>query len=230
MTNSQLIIAIDGYSSCGKSTLARSLADSLDYLFIDTGAMYRAVTWYFIHNELDTSMTSSALKTVMEQIDIRLDRQKGMTVTYLNGKNVEQMIRTKEVTDQVSQVSALFEVREKIVAMQQKMAGERGLVMEGRDIGTVVFPNADLKIFLTAELEVRIDRRYQELLHKGITISRKEVSQNLQQRDHIDSSRVHGPLKKAYNAVVIDNSNLNVAEQVAMILALIKVRFNVMNI
>jgi cytidylate kinase len=219
----KIIIAVDGRSSCGKSTLAKALAAALDYLYIDSGAMYRAVTLYFLRNEIDWE-DSRQVETALAQIQIHFDRSRGALRTLLNGEDVEEAIRTMEVSGAVSPVSAIPAVRRALVAQQQQLGSRRGIVMDGRDIGTVVFPAAELKIFLTASSEERTRRRYQELLAKGKEISREAVAQNLAQRDHIDSTREDSPLRQAEDAVVLDNTNLTEKEQLAMALALAQAR------
>ncbi len=219
----KIIVAIDGHSSCGKSTLAKDLANSLNYLYIDSGAMYRAVTLYLLQNDLpfdQAGLIEQALGKM--QITFRLENDGPQTL--LNGQNVEQDIRQMTVSRHVSQVSALSVVRRNLVARQQAMGMDKGIVMDGRDIGTVVFPEAELKIFLTADIEVRAQRRYRELLGRGIDVDLEAVTANLIERDHIDSTRTDSPLKKAADAVVIDNSNLSREEQLMMISELARLR------
>ena len=208
----KIIIAIDGYSSCGKSTLARGLARRLHYLHIDSGAMYRAVTLYFIRhriNYLDENEVEAALK----KISIRLGFENESQVTWLNNENVEFAIREPAVNEFVSNVSTLSAVRKEMVAQQREMGQGKGLVMDGRDIGTVVFPEAELKLFLVADIDVRVERRWLELQSKGRDLDRDEVRTNLLLRDHIDSTRLDSPLRKADDAMVIDTSYLNEKEQ-----------------
>lgn len=218
-----IIIAIDGRSSCGKSTLAKSLAEALDYLYIDSGAMYRAVTLYFLRNHIDRERPEQ-VSQALEAIVISFRRDHGVPRTFLNGEDVEEAIRTMEVSRQVSPVSAIPAVRRALVAQQQALGARKGIVMDGRDIGTVVFPEAELKIFLTASEEKRTERRFQELRAKGKHFTRAEITENLRERDHIDSTREDSPLRQAEDAVVIDNTNLTPAEQRAMALALAEVR------
>jgi cytidylate kinase len=208
----KIIIAIDGFSSCGKSTLAQALAKRLQYLHIDSGAMYRAVTLYFIHYNVDINNeheVASALRKIAIHLGFEEDRQ----VTWLNGVNVEQAIREPEVNRLVSDISTISIIRKEMVAQQRKMGAEKGLVMDGRDIGTVVFPEAELKIFLVADIEVRVERRWLELVSKGIQADKKDIRENLLMRDHIDSTRQDSPLRKAEDATVIDTSYLNEKEQ-----------------
>lgn len=213
----KIIIAIDGHSSCGKSTMAKDLAKKIGYKYIDTGAMYRAVTLYCIENRLfeGENLNLEELKKAIPdiKIDFRFNQETGRSDTYLNGKNVEKEIRTMEVADKVSIVSAVAFVRHAMVAQQQEMGKEKGVVMDGRDIGTVVFPNAELKVFVTASPEIRAQRRLDELRSKGEPASFEEVLENVKKRDLIDSTRTEGPLKKADDALVLDNSNLNIEEQ-----------------
>ncbi len=208
----KIIIAIDGYSSCGKSTLAQALAKRLHYLHIDSGAMYRAVTLYFIRYQVDLHHEKD-VASALEKISIHLGFEDEVQVTWLNGENVESAIREPAVNELVSEVSTISSVRKAMVAQQRKMGIDKGLVMDGRDIGTVVFPDAELKIFLTADLEVRVERRWLELLNRGINASREEVRENLLHRDHIDSTRHDSPLRKADNATIIDTSYLTEKEQ-----------------
>ena len=208
----RITIAIDGYSSCGKSTLARALAKRLHYLHIDSGAMYRAVTLYFIRHHINLQ-NDSEVADALKKISIRLGFERESQVTWLNEENVEAAIRTPEVNELVSNVSTLSAVRKEMVAQQRRMGKGEGLVMDGRDIGTVVFPDAELKIFLVADAEVRVERRLLELQSKGIHVDRNEVRANLLLRDHIDSTRFDSPLKQAPDAMVIDTSYLTEKEQ-----------------
>ncbi len=208
----KITIAIDGFSSCGKSTLAQALAKRLQYLYIDSGAMYRAVTLYFIHYQVDINNKEEVV-SALQKISIHLGFEDDVQVTWLNGVNVESAIREPEVNQLVSNVSTLSAVRKEMVSQQRKMGADKGLVVDGRDIGTVVFPNAELKLFLIADIEVRVERRWLELLNKGIIATRDEVRDNLLLRDHIDSTRYDSPLRKAEDATVIDTSYLTQKEQ-----------------
>jgi len=212
----KITIAVDGFSSCGKSTLAKQLAAKLGYVYIDSGAMYRAVTLYALRNnmivneELDTKKLIASLDDVKIHFEMNAN---GEPQTFLNGANVEREIRKIYVSQWVSPVAAVPEVRHVMVAQQQKMGEAKGVVMDGRDIGTTVFPNAELKIFVTADVDVRAQRRYDELLAKGETVDMGEIKSNLQERDRIDQSRAESPLRKADDAVVIDNSHITRDEQ-----------------
>ena len=212
----KITIAVDGFSSCGKSTLAKQLAAKLGYVYIDSGAMYRAVTLYALRNnmivdeELDTKKLIASLDDVKIHFELNAN---GEPQTFLNGTNVEREIRKIYVSQWVSPVAAVPEVRHVMVAQQQKMGEAKGVVMDGRDIGTTVFPNAELKIFVTAEVDVRAQRRYDEMLSKGEPADMNEVKQNLQERDRIDQSRTESPLRKADDAVVLDNSHITRDEQ-----------------
>lgn len=214
----KIIIAIDGYSSCGKSTLAKSLASHLGYTYIDSGAMYRAVTLYLLDNNIRVE-EASKVSEALNNINIRFDADNH---TLLNGRDVEQDIRRMKVSDYVSEVAALPEVRRAMVSQQQQLGDTKGIVMDGRDIGTVVFPKAALKIFLTADPEIRAKRRHEEILQKGQTASLKTVRDNLTHRDHIDSTRADSPLRKAADAIIIDNTLLNREEQLKRAIFLAK--------
>jgi cytidylate kinase len=214
----KITIAIDGHSSCGKSTMAKDLAKSIQYNYIDSGAMYRAATLYCLQNgffngdNLDLANLQNHIDDI--RITFQFNEQTGYSDTYLNGENVEKQIRGMEVADKVSPVAAVGFVREAMVRQQQAMGKDKGIVMDGRDIGTVVFPNAELKIFVTARPEVRAQRRLDELVAKGDeNVSFEDVLKNLEKRDHIDSTRKDGPLRKADDAVVLDNSDITIAEQ-----------------
>ncbi|MEM9076705.1 MAG: (d)CMP kinase [Bacteroidota bacterium] len=213
----KIIIAIDGYSSTGKSTIAKRLANALDYIYVDTGAMYRAVTLYALQEGFfgGTNGDEAALVKSLPKIELRFvrDMELGSCDMYLNGENVEKEIRTLDVARKVSQVAAIKEVREKLVHLQQQMGVEKGIVMDGRDIGTVVFPEAELKIFMTASPETRASRRYKELLDRGDEVTYDEVLKNVQQRDLIDSTRSVSPLRKAKDAIEFDNSDMGLEEQ-----------------
>jgi cytidylate kinase len=212
-----LIIALDGHSSCGKSTFAKTIAKLLGYIYIDSGAMYRAVTLYAMQNGLivDGKANTDKIAQQLPNIDIefRFNPQTSQNETYLNGVNVELQIRSLEVSQNVSEISTLKAVRQRLVALQQKMGNNKGIVMDGRDIGTVVFPNADIKLFMTASLEVRAQRRFKELQEKGIAGTLDDVVRNLARRDEIDQSRNESPLKKASDAIILDNSNLTPDQQ-----------------
>lgn len=215
----KITIAIDGFSSCGKSTLARDLAKALGYAYVDSGAMYRAVTLYFLENEIDYA-DPTAVRRALPLIQIQFRHQNNGNHTFLNGEDVEEKIRTMEVSQHVSPVAAISQVRKAMVAQQQALGREKGIVMDGRDIGTVVFPEAELKIFLKASPAVRAQRRYEELLKKGWDISKEEVKKNLAERDHIDSTRADSPLKQAEDAIVVDNSLLTPQEQLEYVMRL----------
>lgn len=212
----KITIAIDGYSSCGKSTLAKALAQRLGYTYIDSGAMYRAVTLYFLRHGIAVE-DAQRVKSALGEIQIRFDLANR---TLLNGELVESEIREMRVSNYVSEVAAVPEVRRAMVAQQQEMGSEKGIVMDGRDIGTVVFPRAELKIFLTAAAHIRTKRRYDELQAKGVPATLEDIAQNLQHRDHIDSTREDSPLRKAADAVVIDNTSLDRDAQLQQAIAL----------
>lgn len=210
----KIIIAIDGFSSCGKSTLAKAMAKALEYVFVDTGAMYRAIALYFLRNNIafnDAASIEAALHAIELRFKYNSTSQK--SDMYLNGENVEQEIREMQVSQKVSEVASIAAVRDFAVAQQQAMGVDKGIVMDGRDIGTVVFPNAELKLFVTADPAIRLERRYQELLQTNPAIQKEEVAANLQQRDLMDSTRAHSPLKQADDALVLDNTNLDRAQQ-----------------
>lgn len=215
----KIIIAIDGHSSCGKSTLAKGLAKALHYAYVDSGAMYRAVTLFFLEHEVDLH-NAEAVDAALQHIEIHFERIEGQNHTFLNGADVERPIREMRVSEYVSPVSAVPAVRRAMVRLQQATGKRRGIVMDGRDIGTVVFPDAELKIFLTADVDVRTSRRHLELAAKGIDAEWEEIKQNLQERDFIDSNRADSPLRKADDAIVIDNTLLSETEQLQKALAL----------
>ncbi len=221
-TNKKIVIAIDGFSSCGKSTFAKAIARHLGYIFIDTGAMYRAVTLYALeHGAIRSGIVDEeAVTRLLDEITItfRFNPERGASDIYVNGTFVEGKIRTIEVSNCVSAVSAIAEVRRKLVAMQQEMGRKRGVVMDGRDIGTVVFPDAELKIFMTADPKVRARRRYDELTAKGDAVSLEEIEQNVRDRDYQDMHRAISPLRQADDAVVLDNSQLSVEEQMQWVM------------
>ncbi|MDT0622578.1 (d)CMP kinase [Croceitalea vernalis] len=217
----KITIAIDGFSSTGKSTIAKQLSKALNYIYVDTGAMYRAVALYALNYDLvdDVKLKTDDLVNALSKVNIKFvpNNQTGKSDMFLNGKNVEQEIRTMRVSRQVSKIATIKEVREKLVAIQQKMGTEKGIVMDGRDIGTVVFPDAELKIFMTASPEARANRRYKELLDRGDKVTFDEVLKNVQERDYIDSNRKESPLKKADGAIEIDNSDMGLKEQLERI-------------
>jgi len=209
----KIIIAIDGFSSCGKSTLAKAMAKALEYVFVDTGAMYRAIALYFLRNNI--AFNDTAAQDALQAIELRFkfNSTSQKSDMYLNGENVEQEIREMQVSQKVSEVASIAAVRDFAVAQQQAMGIDKGIVMDGRDIGTVVFPNAELKLFVTADPAIRLERRYQELLQTNPAILKEEVAANLQQRDLMDSTRAHSPLKQADDALVLDNTNLDRGQQ-----------------
>ena len=213
----KITIAIDGHSSCGKSTMAKDLAREVGYVYVDTGAMYRSVTLYALRNGLftDDGIQEDELRRQMPniQISFKFNAETGRPDTYLNGELVEDKIRTMEVSSHVSPIATLGFVREAMVAQQQQMGKDKGVVMDGRDIGTVVFPDAELKIFVTASAEVRAQRRYDELKGKGMEADFDEILKNVQERDYIDSHREVSPLKKADDAIELDNSHMTIPEQ-----------------
>ena len=214
----KITIAIDGPSSCGKSTMAKELARRVGYIYVDTGAMYRSVTLYALRNGLfldDGTIKTQELEDALNNGNIIIDQKLvgGKTTTFLNGENVEREIRTLEVSNCVSPISALGFVRTALVAQQQRMGEQGGIVMDGRDIGTVVFPNAELKIFVTASAEVRAQRRYDELKEKGMPADYADILKNVQERDYIDSHREVSPLRQADDALLLDNSHMTIPEQ-----------------
>ena len=219
----KITIAIDGFSSCGKSTMAKDLAKKLGYVYVDTGAMYRAVTLYAMRNGLfnaDGSVKTADLERQMNKINItfKLNKTAERPNTYLNDELVENDIRTLEVSNHVSQIAAVPFVREAMVAQQQRMGKDKGVVMDGRDIGTTVFPEAELKVFVTASAEVRAQRRYDELKEKGMPADFNDILKNVQERDYIDSHREVSPLRKAPDAIELDNSHMTIAEQSAWLM------------
>lgn len=225
----KIIIAIDGYSACGKSTTAKAVARDLGYAYIDTGAMYRAVTLYFLEHYV--SLTNPAeVARALDNIHITFVRseRENNNHTYLNGLDVEEEIRKMYISDMVSEVSALPQVRHAMVAQQQRMGRKKGLVMDGRDIGTRVFPDAELKIFMVSDMEIRSQRRQQEFLEKGQLLDVEEVKRNLAHRDHIDTTRAESPLTKAPDAVLLDNSYLSVDQQVDIVVRLARERIAAM--
>lgn len=214
---SRIIITIDGWSSCGKSTLAKQLAKELGYTYIDSGAMYRAITLYFLRNHIDWTEdkeVTSALENII--LEFKANHKNGQSEMYLNGENVEYVIRDLVVAEKVSDVAAIKVVRDFAVAQQQLMGETKGIVMDGRDIGTVVFPTAALKIFMTADNAVRVERRFKELYEKNPNITIEEVKANLEMRDYIDSHREVSPLRKAADAIELDNTHLTMKEQLEL--------------
>ena len=212
----KITIAIDGHSSCGKSTMAKDLAREVGYVYVDTGAMYRSVTLYALRNRLflaDGSIKTAELEAAMPHITIEQKLVDGKTTTFLNGENVEREIRSLEVSNHVSPIATLAFVRTALVAQQQRMGQQGGIVMDGRDIGTVVFPHAELKVFVTASAEVRARRRYDELQQKGMPADYQDILKNVQERDYIDSHREVSPLKQADDALLLDNSQMTIDEQ-----------------
>ncbi len=228
--SNKIIIAIDGFSSCGKSTLAKALAAKLEYVFIDTGAMYRAIALYFLRNGIafnDTAAIEKAMSNIKLNFQYNTSSQK--SDMFLNNENVELLIREMTVSSKVSEVAAIAAVRDFAVAQQQAMGIAKGIVMDGRDIGTVVFPNAELKIFVTADPAIRANRRFLELQATNPNITMQEVAENLQHRDLIDSTREHSPLKQAEDALVLDNSHINREEQFEIALNWAKERIALIN-
>lgn len=220
----KIIIAIDGHSSTGKSTIAKQLAHELSYIFIDSGAMYRAVTLYAMQQKIITkTLNKKELIKNLHKINLefKYHKEKGFSEMFLNGVNVEKEIRTMEVSNWVSKVAEISEVRKKLVEQQQKIGKNKGIVMDGRDIGTVVFPQAELKFFITASAEKRADRRYKELLKKGHNVFYEAVYKNVKLRDNIDSTRKDSPLVKAKDAVLIDNSDMTLEEQFKKIITIV---------
>lgn len=230
MTNRKIIVAIDGHSSCGKSTIAKAVAARFGYAFIDSGAMYRAVTLYALRHGLvaDGKVKKEELILALPQIKIEFRHNSSLqkSDTYLNGENVEEEIRQLPVSQNVSPVATIAEVRAAMVHLQKEMGKNKAIVMDGRDIGTVVFPEAELKLFVTATAETRARRRFDELTAKGETVSYEEILQNVQERDHIDSTREASPLRKADDALVLDNSNMTREQQLEWVVKKVKERLN----
>lgn len=227
MTKKQLIIAIDGYSACGKSTLARDLAKELTFIFIDSGAMYRGVALYFLQNNLfdkNGNPKQDDLIEILKNISLSFKLIDSQNCLFLNNVNVENEIRGNEVASVVSKVATIKKIREKLVLEQQKMGSKGGIVMEGRDIASVVFPDADLKLFISASLEIRAKRRYLELQTKGLKVNMEEVMLNLVERDFVDSTRKESPLIQVADAILIDNSKMTQKEQLAFVLNLLKTK------
>ena len=221
----KIIITIDGWSSCGKSTLAKQLAQALNYLYVDSGAMYRAITLYFLRNHVDWTdkkEVERALKDI--KLEFIHNPKSQISEIYLNDENVEYVIRDLVVAEKVSEVAAIKEVRDFAVAQQRNMGKQKGIIMDGRDIGTVVFPKAELKIFMIADNAVRVERRFKELYEKNPNVTLDEIKSNLEMRDYIDSNREVSPLKKADDAILLDNTNLTESEQLHMALKWAKAR------
>lgn len=230
MTQPRIIIAIDGHSSCGKSTIAKAVAARFGYVFIDSGAMYRAVTLFALRHNLieDGRVKEQELISLLPEIKIefRFNPEKQKSDTYLNDENVEEEIRQLPVSQNVSPVATIAEVRAEMVCQQQEMGKNKGIVMDGRDIGTVVFPEAELKLFVTASPEIRAQRRFDELTAKGETVSYDEILQNVLERDHIDSTRETSPLRKADDALVLDNSHMTREEQMEWVVEKVEEKIN----
>jgi cytidylate kinase len=219
----KIIIAIDGWSSCGKSTLAKELAKELGYLYVDSGAMYRAITLYFLRNHVDWT-DKNEVKNALEEISLEFiyNDKSQQSEMHLNGENVEYVIRDLVVAEKVSDVAAIKEVRKFAVDQQQLMGKMKGVIMDGRDIGTVVFPKAELKIFLTADNAVRVERRFKELFEKNPNVTIEEIKANLEMRDYIDSNREESPLRKADDAILVDNTNMTAKETIQKVAKLAK--------
>lgn len=220
-------IAIDGYSSCGKSTIAKDLAKEYNYIFVDSGAMYRAVTFFALENNIifNNSINTQLLIDKLSSVDVYFEKIENSNLIFLNGENIENKIRSLEVANWVSKIAQINEVRDKLVSLQQKMGENKGVIMDGRDIGTVVFPDAELKLFITADTDIRVNRRLKDL--DGVTF--EEVKSNLLDRDKKDTERENSPLLQAKDAIVIDNTNLTPTEQMLMIKALVDARINIEN-
>lgn len=221
MGNKKIIIAIDGMSSCGKSTVARQLAKKLNYIYVDSGAMYRAITLYFLRNNIDITNAEQVSEALEEiELDFRFNRQSEQVEIFLNDENVEYLVREMIVAEKVSEVAALPDVRQYAVSQQQKMGDKKGVIMDGRDIGTVVFPDAELKVFMVADNTVRVERRFKELYQKNPNITIEEVTHNIEMRDYIDTNREVSPLRKAKDAIEIDTTSLTPEEQLHKVLEL----------
>ena len=219
----KIIIAIDGWSSCGKSTLAKELAKELGYLYVDSGAMYRAITLYFLRNHIDWTDKSEVKKALKEiSLEFIFNEKSQQSEMHLNEENVEYVIRDLVVAEKVSDVAAIKEVRKFAVEQQQMMGKKKGIIMDGRDIGTVVFPKAELKIFLTADNAVRVERRFKELFEKNPNITIEEIKANLEMRDYIDSNREESPLRQADDAILVDNTNMTAKETIHKVAKLAK--------
>lgn len=217
----KIIIAIDGWSSCGKSTMAKQMARELNYIYVDSGAMYRAITLYFLRNHIDYSNDKQVKKALAEiELDFRYNGSSNQAEMFLNDENVEYVIRDLVVAEKVSEIAAIPDVRGFAVAQQQKLGSKKGIIMDGRDIGTVVFPKAELKIFMTADNAVRIERRFKEMVIKNPNVTIEEVAENIQMRDYIDANRAASPLRKADDAITIDNTHLTQEQQLKKALEL----------
>jgi len=226
-SHKKIIITIDGWSSCGKSTLAKQLSKELGYTYIDSGAMYRAITLFFLRNHIDWTEHDQVVNALNDiGLEFRSNHKNGQTEIYLNGENVEYVIRDLVVAEKVSDVATIKEVREFAVAQQQLMGRDKAIVMDGRDIGTVVFPDAELKIFMTADNAIRVERRFKELYDKNPNITIEEVKANLEMRDYIDSHREVSPLRKAEDAIELDNSNIGIKEQLELVKGWVKGKLN----
>jgi cytidylate kinase len=224
MNKHPTIIAIDGFSACGKSTLAKALSSALHFIYVDSGAMYRAISLFFLRKNIDPYRHDLVVAALDHDIHISFEKDQNELKVHLNEEDVSDEIRSLWVSGAVSPISAIPEVRRKMVKIQQNLGKSRNLVMDGRDIGTVVFPNAALKIFMTADLSVRSDRRYQELKGKGVQVSLNEVKNNLEARDSMDTSRKESPLKRAEDAIILDNSHLDQTGQLKFVLDILKKR------
>lgn len=223
----KIIITLDGWSSCGKSTLAKQMAKKLGYVYVDSGAMYRAITLFFLRNHIDWTSRKEVVQALKEiHLDFHFNAKTETSEIYLNDENVEYVIRDLVVAEKVSEIAAIKEVREFAVAQQQKLGKKKGIIMDGRDIGTVVFPDAELKIFMTADNAVRVERRFKELYEKNPNVTIEEVKNNLEMRDYIDSHREISPLRQADDAIVLDNTNLTQEQQLKMALEWVKQTLN----
>lgn len=219
----KVIVTIDGWSSCGKSTLAKQLAQSLSYLYIDSGAMYRAITLYFLRNAVDWTNKKEVAKAIENiTLEFEYNEKSNQSEIVLNGENVEYLIRDMIVAEKVSDVAAVKEVREFAVDQQKKMGKKKGIIMDGRDIGTTVFPRAEIKFFMTADIAVRVERRFKEMYEKNPNVTIEEVKANLQMRDYIDSNREVSPLRQAKDAIVLDNTNLTMEQQLKIALSAVE--------
>jgi cytidylate kinase len=221
----KIIITIDGWSSCGKSTLAKQLAKKLGYIYIDSGAMYRAITLFFLRNNIDWNNHEEVIESLKQvHIEFHFNEQSQQSEIFLNGENVEYLIRDLIIAEKVSDVASIKEVRFFAVKQQQKLGKKKGIVMDGRDIGTTVFPHAEIKIFMTADISVRVERRFKEMYEKNPNVTIEEVKNNLEMRDYIDSHREISPLRKADDAIVLDNTNLTIEQQLGFALKILKER------